>query len=250
MRSRWQVVGGERNEMKKRSEAKIKLRDGHRRVDMQRALVLMCQRSRKKYVLGFGSVFKAVRPCLELNASDLEINHDSGEPFYYQDVRNVAKPAKSAKSNHSDAVSRGELLVIVGGGFALPDAVLPKGIKIKDSLILHKPSITANAKAAKAGSYRSPFPPMGAYDRELFECLQEECSEIIHRASKALRFSLLEKQPGQKLTNKDRLSDEVGDLLCLVTMCEDRGLLDSKRIGVAMKAKVKKLHTYMQHKPD
>jgi len=106
------------------------------------------------------------------------------------------------------------------------------------------------AKKKKTKSYKSPVSLMRAYDRELFNIMQEECAEIIHRLSKSLRFGLLEKQPGQKLTNKDRLSDEVGDLLCIVTMCEERDLLSVKRIGRAMKAKERKLHKYMQHKPE
>lgn len=45
----------------------------------------------------------------------------------------------------------------------------------------------------------------------------EECNEIAQRLSKALRFGVTEVQPGQHLTNRERVSEEVADL---------RGVLD------------------------
>jgi len=60
-------------------------------------------------------------------------------------------------------------------------------------------------------------------DREkyLLTCLSEEASEVIHRASKAIRFGLDEVQPGQPSSNRERLCDELCDLLAVVSMLNE-----------------------------
>jgi NTP pyrophosphatase (non-canonical NTP hydrolase) len=50
----------------------------------------------------------------------------------------------------------------------------------------------------------------------LLTCLAEECAEVAQRVSKALRFGLAEVQPGQGLSNADRIADEVADLIAVV----------------------------------
>jgi NTP pyrophosphatase (non-canonical NTP hydrolase) len=64
-------------------------------------------------------------------------------------------------------------------------------------------------------------------DREtyLLICLSEEASEIIHRASKAIRFGLDEVQPGQASSNRERLCDELSDLLAVVSMLNEEAKL-------------------------
>lgn len=46
----------------------------------------------------------------------------------------------------------------------------------------------------------------------LLDVLSEECNEVAVRASKAIRFGLEEIQPGQALTNAQRLALELDDL--------------------------------------
>jgi hypothetical protein len=55
--------------------------------------------------------------------------------------------------------------------------------------------------------------------------LMEECAEVAHRASKQLRFGADEIQPGQPLTNRQRLRDELMDLLTVVDFLTDGGQL-------------------------
>jgi len=43
-------------------------------------------------------------------------------------------------------------------------------------------------------------------------CVSEEAVEVSQRCAKALRFGISETQPGQPLTNEDRLWGEVADL--------------------------------------
>lgn len=55
----------------------------------------------------------------------------------------------------------------------------------------------------------------------LLICLAEECAEVAQRASKALRFGLAEVQPGQSLTNAERIGLEFRDLLAVAEILED-----------------------------
>lgn len=57
--------------------------------------------------------------------------------------------------------------------------------------------------------------------------MSEECSEVSHRISKALRFGLDEIQPGQEFTNAERIMRELGDLIAIYEMLRyDEKVLD------------------------
>jgi hypothetical protein len=53
----------------------------------------------------------------------------------------------------------------------------------------------------------------------------EECNEVAQRISKALRFSLEEVQPGQDMTNAQRILLEYNDLICVLLMLHEEGHL-------------------------
>ncbi len=89
-----------------------------------------------------------------------------------------------------------------------------------------------------------------AYEREVLTILMEEAAEVQQRASKILRFGRDEVQPGQDLTNKVRLSGEVGDFLALVDEAKAAGLLDVDTITEAVRLKRVKLRIFMQHEPE
>ncbi len=59
--------------------------------------------------------------------------------------------------------------------------------------------------------------------------LSEECNEVAQRVIKALRFGLSEIQPGQPLTNAQRINDELNDLMTVHRMLCDAGCLE--RVG-------------------
>lgn len=65
--------------------------------------------------------------------------------------------------------------------------------------------------------------------------LAEECAEVAQRASKALRFGLNEIEPGQLLTNHQRLCEEMSDLWAAADMLKLEG--DRER-AIAKKHKV------------
>lgn len=81
----------------------------------------------------------------------------------------------------------------------------------------------------------------------LLSCLSEECAEIAQRASKAQRFGLSEIQPGQGLTNVQRLVGELHDLMGVVQLMEDEGILKVGRGLEAVAAKKEKLRRFMEY---
>lgn len=75
----------------------------------------------------------------------------------------------------------------------------------------------------------------------LLVILAEECAEVAQRASKALRFGMDEIEPGQKLTNRERLCGEISDLWAAASMLGLEG--DRERV-IAKKQKVEEFLGY------
>lgn len=65
--------------------------------------------------------------------------------------------------------------------------------------------------------------------------VMEECAEVAHRASKALRFGLEEVQEGQLLDNGQRIVQEFSQLYAIIEMLEEEGhiknMIDISEIG-------------------
>jgi hypothetical protein len=72
--------------------------------------------------------------------------------------------------------------------------------------------------------------------------VMEECGELAKRVSKALRFGMEEVQPGQDLTNRDRIIEEYCDLIATMELI---GIISVPRdLIVAKQLKVEK---YLQY---
>ncbi|WP_085908321.1 hypothetical protein [Kiloniella majae] len=84
------------------------------------------------------------------------------------------------------------------------------------------------------------------YERELLIILMEECNEISQRASKILRFGALEVQPGQPLDNVERMSRELGDLMCVWGLLFEQDLICPRQVALGKENKAKQLFKYMQ----
>jgi hypothetical protein len=88
----------------------------------------------------------------------------------------------------------------------------------------------------------------------LYQVAQEECAEVAQRLSKCSRFTVDEIQPGQDLTNGERVMQEFVDLIAVVEMLADAGYLPnipSPKIlewSDAKKAKVKKFMAYSRER--
>jgi hypothetical protein len=87
------------------------------------------------------------------------------------------------------------------------------------------------------------------HQREIVTVLIEEAAEVQHRATKLLRFGGDEIQPGQPLTNIDRLSAEVGDFLETVDWCLRAGTLTASAIDAGRAHKRRQLTKYLQTAP-
>ena len=84
----------------------------------------------------------------------------------------------------------------------------------------------------------------------LLTILSEECAEVIQRVSKALRFGLDEKEPGQKFTNSERITEELHDIIAVIEMLRDEGCLRRERTGkvlLAFKLKQEKVERYLKY---
>lgn len=69
---------------------------------------------------------------------------------------------------------------------------------------------------------------------ELLTILQEECAEVIVAAAKVKRF-------GQTLDNLQRLASEIGDLVCMIELCQEWDMVSPTDIENYRLAKVEKL---------
>lgn len=59
---------------------------------------------------------------------------------------------------------------------------------------------------------------------KLFVKLIEECSEVSKDCCKALTFGLNDKEPGQELTNKEKIFNEFNDLVAVMAMLKDENV--------------------------
>ena len=79
----------------------------------------------------------------------------------------------------------------------------------------------------------------------LLSCLAEECVEVAKRALKAQRFTLTEVQPDQSLNNCERIMLEYADLLGVMELMQERGLLaDPANLRELIEAKKVKVLAY------
>jgi len=82
----------------------------------------------------------------------------------------------------------------------------------------------------------------------LLTILSEECNEIGQRASKALRFGATEMQPGQDLTNAQRIVAELIDLMAVTEMLIEEGVIvvpaSTAAAKAAKRAKVERFLLY------
>ena len=80
----------------------------------------------------------------------------------------------------------------------------------------------------------------------LLACLAEECDEVGQRVMKALRFGLDEVQDGQSLSNQQRISEELFDLIAVATICDREGLLAGVEPNEkAVQRKLQKIEKFM-----
>ena len=84
---------------------------------------------------------------------------------------------------------------------------------------------------------------MNETDREILVITQEECAEVIQEISKCFRFGIDQMhKSGQP--HRAVLTEEVGDLLCMLQLMIDHNIVDAQEVEVARLAKLQKLQVF------
>ena len=77
---------------------------------------------------------------------------------------------------------------------------------------------------------------MNDKQKEICVIAQEECGELISMVSKCFRFGVE--------GNKDKLTQEAGDVLCMLELMMANGVIDSMEVIDAKNRKYEKLKTW------
>ena len=81
--------------------------------------------------------------------------------------------------------------------------------------------------------------------KEILLITQEECAEVTQAISKVFRFGLNERWPEPiDPTNKERLEEEAGDLLCMIDIMVEQGIISDEKLNKARVSKRQKLKTW------
>jgi NTP pyrophosphatase (non-canonical NTP hydrolase) len=76
---------------------------------------------------------------------------------------------------------------------------------------------------------------------EILNILTEECAEVIQAISKTQRFGMDNTNPFSAETNRDRLEQEIGDLLTMIDLLFVKGIINEENILKAQQRKIDKL---------
>ena len=80
---------------------------------------------------------------------------------------------------------------------------------------------------------------MQSKEKEIMSITQEECAEVVQAISKVNRFGIDAIHNGA--TNRERLTEETGDLFCMIELMVEVGLIDRNEMLAAAGMKRKKL---------
>jgi NTP pyrophosphatase (non-canonical NTP hydrolase) len=83
---------------------------------------------------------------------------------------------------------------------------------------------------------------LGNIDREILLITQEECAEVTQAISKVFRFGMDDEYKGQ--TNREHLEEEIGDLMCMIDLLIDSGIVSESAVMTAKNEKLNKLLTW------
>ena len=79
--------------------------------------------------------------------------------------------------------------------------------------------------------------------RETLVITQEECAEVIQEISKIFRFGIDEMHKSG-VVHREKLNQEVGDLLCMIDLLIEQGLLNQQDLDAAKEKKIAKLKIF------
>jgi NTP pyrophosphatase (non-canonical NTP hydrolase) len=82
---------------------------------------------------------------------------------------------------------------------------------------------------------------MNEKQREALLILQEECAEVTQAISKVFRFGFDAQWPADGPNNKERLEEEIGDLLAMIDILVEQCVISDGNINGARRNKKEKL---------
>lgn len=85
---------------------------------------------------------------------------------------------------------------------------------------------------------------------ETLRILTEECAEVIQAVSKCQRFGLDGYWPAAYKTNRQRLEEELGDLICMIELLVNQGVVSNSAIEEAKMIKFEKLKSWSNIDPS
>ena len=80
--------------------------------------------------------------------------------------------------------------------------------------------------------------------KEALGILQEECAEVIVEVSKCNRFGIDSLHYKTGLTHNTMLEMEIGDVLALIDVLIEQGVLDQHKLEIAKQNKIEKLKVW------
>ena len=83
---------------------------------------------------------------------------------------------------------------------------------------------------------------IGEIDKEIMLIAQEECAEVTQAISKVFRFGFDSVHKGQD--NRTRLEEEIGDLMCMIDLMIDNGIVSEAAVMTAKNEKMIKLQQW------
>ena len=83
---------------------------------------------------------------------------------------------------------------------------------------------------------------IGEIDKEIMLIAQEECAEVTQAISKVVRFGFDSMHKGQD--NRTRLEEEVGDLMCMIDLMIEHGIVSEAAVMTAKHEKMAKLEQW------
>ena len=78
--------------------------------------------------------------------------------------------------------------------------------------------------------------------REILLITQEECAEVTQAISKVFRFGFDSVHKG--INNRQHLEEEIGDLMCMIDLMIDNGIVSEAAVMTAKNEKLNKLLTW------
>ena len=91
---------------------------------------------------------------------------------------------------------------------------------------------------------------MNNYSEECLITLGEECAEVIQAISKILRFGFTSWHPNDPTTNNlEHLQIEIGDLVCMIDLLKEEGVINDHAIQNARLQKRIKFKKFSTYKP-